>query len=364
MKKNYRVFLPIAIFFYGMSGSQSQDLHFSQYNQTSQLVNPALTGALSVVRATVIYKDQWSSVTAPYKTYGASLEIRFQNNNNKKKGKFLPKSAKSSFRRFAGGISFYNDKAGDGNMGLSVANLSLATFVPVSPNSSLSVGLQASMVQRKIDFNKLIFPDQYSGTGYDASIPNGESATGQNFTYADFAGGINWNYGYSEKQKEADAKIKANIGASIYHIGKPKQPFLGNSDAHLNQKLVFHADFLIGITGTNFSVAPSVIASFQGSTREIIEGAMLKYYFKGGPKYYGKSASSALGAGLTYRNGDALIVSGQVEFGQYAIGVSYDLNSSVLSKVSKVRGGPEVFLRFVTPDPFLKDSKPKRRYNL
>lgn len=41
---------------------KSQDIHFSQYQQTSQLVNPALTGALSVLRAKLIYRNQWGSV--------------------------------------------------------------------------------------------------------------------------------------------------------------------------------------------------------------------------------------------------------------------------------------------------------------
>ena len=43
----------------------SQDLHFSQYTENPSLVNPALTGSQYVMRASVIYKDQWRSVTVP-----------------------------------------------------------------------------------------------------------------------------------------------------------------------------------------------------------------------------------------------------------------------------------------------------------
>jgi hypothetical protein len=105
------------------SALYAQDLHFSQYMQTPSLVNPALTGASTVVRASVIYKDQWRSVTVPYKTYGASFEMKFKASNWEKADKFKTKTYKQSFSRMAGGLSFFRDKAGDGNMGSTQVNL-------------------------------------------------------------------------------------------------------------------------------------------------------------------------------------------------------------------------------------------------
>lgn len=364
MKKNYFVFLFLipAFFFCNTVVLKSQDIHFSQYQQTSQLVNPALTGALSVFRATLIYKDQWRSVTVPYSTYGVSVENRFKRKGSGGLGYAKPK--KNGFRRFAAGLSFYSDKAGDGGMGITQANLSVAAFIPTGGNSALSGGLQAGMVQRKVDFTKLIFPDQYNGTGYDVGVTSGESGSSQNFTFADFAGGINWNYGFSESLKEAEANLKANIGASVYHVSQPKLEYLTDSNEKLERKFIFHADFLIGLNSDNFALAPSIICVFQGPSREIIEGLMLKYYFIEGPRYYGVKASSSIGFGLSYRNRDAAIASLLFEYGHYAIGVSYDLNTSMLNTVSKVKGGPEVFLRYVAPNQFGVNHKPKRRYNL
>jgi len=60
------------------SSVYSQDLHFSQFNETPSLVNPALTGSQYVMRASIIYKDQWGSVTVPYRTYGASYDMKFK----------------------------------------------------------------------------------------------------------------------------------------------------------------------------------------------------------------------------------------------------------------------------------------------
>ena len=125
-----KVAIIFTVLFFGYD-VYSQDLHFSQYNQTPSLVNPALTGASAVFRASVIYKDQWRSVTVPYKTYGASIELKFKASTWEKNQPFtLTRFYKKATSRFAGGLSFYSDKAGDGNMGSNQVNLSLATFIP------------------------------------------------------------------------------------------------------------------------------------------------------------------------------------------------------------------------------------------
>ena len=43
----------------------AQDIHFSQWGQTPALVNPALTGSLAVVRASIIYKDARITANEP-----------------------------------------------------------------------------------------------------------------------------------------------------------------------------------------------------------------------------------------------------------------------------------------------------------
>lgn len=335
------------------SAAYAQDVHFSQYMQTPSLVNPALTGSSHVLRASVIYKDQWRSVTVPYKTYGASFEMKFKASNWEKADKFKTKTYKKSFSRMAGGLSFYRDKAGDGNMGSTQVNLSLATFVPTSKYSSLSVGLQGSLVQQSVDVSKLVFPNQYGATGYDPTIASGESYASQNFIYYDFAGGINWSYGYNDRAIGANNERRANIGVSAYHINQPKQIYLDDSRERLSPKYVFHADMLYGIRNTNVALIPSFIASLQGPSLEMIEGFMIKYYFKEDSKYTGIIKKSGLGLGISYRNMDAAILSLLIEYENYAVGVSYDLNTSKLTQATTGRGGPEIFVRFVTPNPFL-----------
>lgn len=335
----------------------AQDIHFSQFNQTPSLVNPALTGATSVLRASVIYKDQWRSITTPYKTYGASFEMKFKGSNWDKVDQHLTKIYKKAFSRLAGGLSFFSDKAGDGNMGMSQVNLSLATFIPLSKKSLLSLGLQGSVVQQKIDYTKLLFPDQYSGTTYDPTLPQGETYATNNFIYPDFAGGLAWSYGYSEKSIGANNDFRANAGVSMYHFSSPKQKFLTGTGERLTAKLVVHGDFTIGIPNSNVALAPSYLWQMQGPSQEFVVGSYIKYYFSQDSKYTGYLKRSAVSLGGFYRNKDAFVPALMIEIQQYALGFSYDLNTSKLKTASTGKGGFEVFIRFVSPSPFLYQKK-------
>jgi type IX secretion system PorP/SprF family membrane protein len=338
----------------------SQDFHFSQFGEAPQLINPSLTGVSSVLKASVIYRDQWRTVTVPYKTYGFSLESRLKTSSwEQVDGKSMT-FTKKSFNRFAGGLSFYSDKAGDGNLRTTQFNVNLATFVPLNKESNLSLGLQGSVVQRKIDFSNLVFSNQYNGTGYDASMANGENSKSFSFIYPDLGAGINWNYTGSEKLIVANRQKKANIGLAIFHINRPKQSYLVSSTPKIGFKYVFHGDFAIGLPHTNVAIAPSFLIQLQNTSHEIIAGTAVKYYIKENSKYTGIIQRTSVGFGAYYRYGDAVIFSFSYDKKQqYGIGISYDMNISGLTKVSKLSGGPEITLRYNTGNAFLYQKKAK-----
>jgi type IX secretion system PorP/SprF family membrane protein len=350
MKKN--IYL-IAVMLISGAGAVAQDLHFSQYYENPSLVNPALTGSQYVMRASVIYKDQWRSVTVPYKTYGASYEMKFRASNWDRVDPFKTKTFKKSFNKLSGGLSFYSDKAGDGNMGTNQINLSLATFIKAGEYSAVSVGLQGGLVQKKVDYTKFVFSNQYNGTGYDQALPNGEQYGSQSFSYPDFSAGFLWMYSKEEKAIGDNNQIKIDAGAAMFHINKPSQKFLVGTNEKLFSKYVIHGRAVIGIPHSNVGIAPSFICQVQGPTKEIIGGLMIKYYLKDDSKYTGYVKRSSIGFGASYRYKDAVMVSALVEVGQYAVGFSYDINTSSLSKVSKLRGGPEIVLRFNSANPYL-----------
>lgn len=342
----------------------AQDFRFSQYNENSAIVNPALTGNTSVLKASLSYKEQWKTVTVPYKTYGLSVESRFKTSGWKEVPGQSMRFTKNSFNRFTGGLSFYSDKAGDGNLTTTQVNLSLATHVPLNKNSNLSLGFQGSIVQRKLDFGKLVFSNQYNGTKYDASMANGENSAARSFIYPDLGAGLAWNFREKENRATVNNGMlkRATVGFAMYHLNKPRQSYFVDNSPKINFKYVIHGDFLLPIKSTNVAIAPSYLLQLQATNYEIVGGTSIKYFFKNNSKYTGFSQSTTVSVGAYYRYKDALIIAfGYDRNQQLGIGISYDFNLSGLTPASKSNGGPEITLRFNTSNPYLYQKRSKAK---
>jgi type IX secretion system PorP/SprF family membrane protein len=333
----------------------AQDIHFSQFSEVPQLVNPALTASTHDLRASLNYRTQWSSISVPYRTFGASVETKLHllgwKKVTKKTGTFT-----RSVNNAGAGLFCYRDVAGSGDMGTIKVGLSLSNTVAIGSKSTLSAGLSGAYGQYSINFEQLKWGSQYNGTNYDPNIPAGENFSDNRFAHFDAAGGIHWNYGKGEMYMRSNDELKANFGVSAYHVNRPRYSFLGSGD-RLNMKFIADGGLLIGVKGTNLDIAPSFIYSRQGPLSELIAGGMFKYNLKESSKYTGFNDASAFSIGAFYRNKDAVIVTTLYEFSRYALGISYDVNTSKLYNASGHRGGLEIMLRVASPNPFLYQAK-------
>jgi len=79
---------------------------------------------------------------------------------------------------------------------------------------------------------------------------------------------------------------------------------------------------------------------------------MIRYLLRPQSKYTGFIKETAILFGGHYRTGDAFIPSVMIEMANYAIGISYDVNISSLKTVSSGKGGVEIVLRYINPNPF------------
>jgi hypothetical protein len=92
--------------------------------------------------------------------------------------------------------------------------------------------------------------------------------------------------------------------------------------------------------------------AFQGPHTEINAGGRLRYRLKQASQFTDFVKGAAISFGGHYRFGDAAVVSTLIEFGKFALGVSYDINVSGLQQATNGQGGIEISLRFINPDPF------------
>jgi type IX secretion system PorP/SprF family membrane protein len=317
----------------------SQDIHFSQFWMAPLLQNPALVGANHDLQAIINYKNQWGSVASPYKTGDLSFDMKL----NKKK-------AKKGY--LAAGINILSDKAGDAQMGTTQANLSVGYHVILNDNNTLGGGLMGGFVQRSINYSNLQWTSQFDGTGFNTSLPSGEPTGTNKVTFADFGAGVLWAYNKGEEYMTGNNQVKATAGLAVFHPQQPKYSYYSSGEK-LDMKTVLHANLLCGIKNTTYAVVPGFMYYKQGAAQELLVGSLIRYTLQEQSKYTGYLKGAALSLGAYYRNKDAVVAAMLFEMSQYSIGISYDINVSQLKTASSGRGGFEISLRFINPNPFL-----------
>jgi type IX secretion system PorP/SprF family membrane protein len=320
----------------------AQDLHFSQYYMAPLNQNPAMAGAVYDFEAILNYKSQWQSISTPYTTTAFTGDMRLGKKNR-------PRGF------WAGGINFYSDKAGDSRMGLTQLNLTLAYHVRLDNHNTLGAGAQFGAAQRSIDYNGLKWGSQYNGNSFDSNLPTGEPGGVNAITYADASAGIVWAYSNADKDIEVtdNHNVKFNAGFSVMHVNEPLYSFY-NASEYLYRRYVVQGNGLIPFANSNVALVPGFMYTRQGPAQEVYIGSLFRFMLRQDSKYTGYEKSTALSIGAFYRASDAIAMDMLLEYASYALGISYDLNVSPLYKASDWRGGYELSLRYVRPNPFRK----------
>lgn len=326
--------LSFLFFLFFCSYAWSQDIHFSQFNYSYLNLNPALTGSFDGdYRFNANYKNQWSSISEPYRTISFAVDAK--NPISQLKGLHL-------------GILFFNDEAGVGGLQTTHADLSLAYSYKLNNDSSLiaKAGLQIGYAGRSIDFSRFTFDRQYNGSSFDGNLDPGESFDRSSFGSFNLNTGLGLEYQYEDRKNY-------QIGISFFNLSSPNQSFQGsNIPLDLRSTINLSADHIIS---NKMDLLPSILFSKQGEFKELLIGSNLRYRLNGG----GYLKENIYG-GIWYRNQDAIIVSAGMDYHQWHMGLSYDVNISDLKTASNNRGGLEIALTYI-----FKDFKPNiRRYKV
>jgi type IX secretion system PorP/SprF family membrane protein len=319
-------------------GSLAQDVHFSHMEYSPLTLNPALAGANSPMQGIVNYRSQWSSVAAPYTTIAASFDARFNENKRNKKG------------IFAGGLNFFNDKAGDMRVSTTTANLSLAYHLILDRNSTLGLGINTGFGQRSIDASAGKWASQYNGMSYDAGIGSGEQFNTPDFSFVDAGAGMVYTYREGNGYMTQNIQRVFNAGFAVYHLNRPKYSFLNRDDEQLFMRLSGFVNAEIGIANTRGAFMPGIYYQRQKTAQEILFGTYYKYILHEGSRHTGFTRPMSGSIGLFGRFKDAMVAKFMFEWDQFSAGFGYDINMSSLTEASRARGGFEIFLRFNSGD--------------
>jgi len=296
--------------------SYGQDIHFSQFYNSPLNLNPGLIGGFKGdYRLVANQRSQWSSVTTPYSTYGLSVDAKGLFNS--------PISA---------GLSVYQDKAGDSEFStLQIALGGVYTLQLGDSSQSISLGVQPAFTQRSINYDKLQFDNQYNGNYYDSNLGNGETFENDGRTYLNLHAGVTWNYEIAQRKQ-------VGAGFAMHNIIKPQQSFF-NEDIPLHQRFSVNLNGLFRVSD-KIDALPNIIWQKQHKFQEFIFGGQGKYHLN-------KGNYKAIYAGVWYRNSDASYFNVGMDYGNFHVGISYDLNLSSLKVASNHRGGFEFSLIYI-----------------
>ena len=297
--------------------SFSQDIHFSQFNNSPTNLNPALTGVFNgEFRLVANQRSQWRAITQPYNTFSLAAD------------------AKNIYQTpVSTGLSFYNDQAGDGQLSTTQIAVPVAyTYYLKKPDQSITGAIQPAFTQQSIDYNKFRFDNQYDGTSFNSGLGNGESFSNTGKNYFNLHAGLTWNYRIAQRKS-------VTAGIAIHNIIQPKTSFFDNNNIELKRRLTIHANGLLAVHN-KIDVLPGLFFGQQNQFKEIIFGGSGKFHLN-------KGDYQAVYFGIWHRNQDAIYFTSGLDYGNFHFGVSYDLNISSLNEASNYRGGFEFALIYI-----------------
>ncbi len=315
------------------SAAQAQDLHFSQYNASPLVLNPALAGMNGGdYRAYVNFRTQWATLSKnTYRTFAGGADMA------------IGKITKSN--SFAGiGLSFFSDQAGDLNLNSNHVDLSFAYHFMLNHKGTmqLSAGVQGGLNVRSINQSRAIYGSQYDAvTGTVDPNGTGEILGKSRIIFADASLGLLYS---------AMTRKGTNIycGFALSHLNQPKISFQpsgvespGRNADKLPIKVTIHGGASIPLNN-RLAVMPNFMVLWQGTSYEFNVGCHLKATLGNV-----KMSKTAIYFGAQYRGlYDAVIVSGRLDVKGFTCGLSYDVNISKLLPASKTVGAPEISLMY------------------
>ncbi len=308
-------------------GVNAQDIHFSQFFETPLLRNPSLAGVFDGdIRVQGVYRNQWGSVTVPYKTGSFNVEYK------------QPIGQADDF--ITSGLQLVYDKAGTTNF--TTTNILPAVnyhkSLGANKSSYLSLGFMGGLVQRRIDRTKMTTNSQFDGNGYNPALADGEVFVNDNFSYLDGSVGMTFNSAISPERPHDNYFV----GVAYHHFNRPKNSFYHRPEIELNPKWVYSAGVRFGVSETSY-LTIQADHTVQGPSAETIAGAM--YSIKIGEDYQKPDYTLHFGGFLRLQ--DSFIPVVKLDYNPFSIALSYDVNVSQLKTASQGQGGLELSVTYI-----------------
>jgi type IX secretion system PorP/SprF family membrane protein len=319
--KKYLLTVLIIILHVAGTKTFAQDLHFSQFMNSSLTTNPANTGFIpdGDYRLGINYRNQWSTLmSVPYKTMSAFGDVQ------------LMKDRFENGWIGAGGV-ILKDVAGSGNLTSTKVYGSVAYHQMLGYSSLLSLGFNVGYANKQINTANLKFPDQFDGKFFDSKLPTSVMLSRNNIGYLDMQVGMNFAYFPTEN-------VYVNAGYSAHHVNSPSESFFDNSETD-NHVPLRSIGFLNGSIKLNdqWIINPNAYFTTQAKSYEGVIGLNAHYNLSG-------DGENVLIAGMYYRYNESIIPLIGLGYKDFIFSFTYDVTMTSLKTYNGSRGAFEFSL--------------------
>lgn len=302
----------------------AQDPNFSQFFASPLTLNPALTGKFDgLLRVAGNYRNQWPTINNAFTTATVSVDGGILKNR-------IPE-----FDQFGVGVMAFTDKSGNGALQHNYLALSTAYHKALDENGyhQIGLGFQGTYVSKTLDRTGLNFEDMLRSDGFTGLTNESFSGNQISVSYLDLNAGMLYN-------GTTNGANNIYFGVSMYHLTRPKESFL-QGEFNLDPRLTFQAGGMLPLANNNAFHFSGLYSRQANATNTVFGGA---YMINLNPD---ETAPTNLYLGSWFRVGDAIIPYIGLEFGNFQIGSTYDVNVSSLKPASNMRGGMEVSLIYI-----------------
>lgn len=322
-----RSFYLIFCFLILLAEAHAQDPHFSQFFASPLTLNPALTGKFDGnLRVTGNYRNQWPTINRAFTTSTVSVDVPIMRDHI------------SSTDTWGVGVMGYSDQSANSALKFNYLSVSTAFHKGLDEDGyhQIGAGFQGTYTNMMLNVSALKFEDQLTPFGFTGNTSEVFNNSTLKNNYFDLNAGILYTGSTTDKNN-------FYAGVSMYHITRPKQQFTGTFFL-LNPRTTFHAGgyFPVGSAGT---LHLSGLYSTQAQASETVVGGALQL-----PVIEGEKTTSVY-FGSWLRLNDALIPYIGLEFSDFRLGATYDVNTSSLKTASQSRGGIEISLIYIKKSP-------------
>jgi len=282
---------------------QAQEPAYMQFNSDPLNISPALAGRAGTdLRVLGNARSQWLGKSTMYNTQSITLDGKLREIDEK--------------NYFGIGAMFISDKAMEGLYKSNHYSLNGSYHFALDANGSgLALGIGIVGNNTRVDFSQLTFDQQIGSSGFDLSLPSGESSMRNGTFYTSATAGLMYTF-------ESD-NVYFDAGISGYRFATFAKSFYNHPKQVVFPRYSAHA-YLSATLSDRLSIQASAMNMIIHKRNIIYAGAMLGIIMAENDP----NTLQMLHLGAYYRSSGAIAPSVGYTFGNFDIGLSSDVNIS------------------------------------